>query len=196
MRFLRPNRTRMWGSMRLGFAVCCLLSACPAGAQSVYDSVYQETFSGLAWMQDLRRWAQHAECRLEPSFQLNNAKCGCAVNYTRSRRSSTRRLKQASFSGTIQCNDSMCWTGLLFCTAIPGCCTMRRQQLKALQIPYQHPYAKHGIVATLGTGKAPCIVLRTDMDALPIPVKAASFSALIIVYSSLLYMRIALLPSE
>lgn len=73
---------------------------------------------------------------------------------------------------------------------------MRRQQLKALQIPYQHPYAKHGIVATLGTGKAPCIALRTDMDALPIPVKAASFSALIIVYSSLLYMRIALLPSE
>ena len=46
-----------------------------------------------------------------------------------------------------------------------------RQQLEALQIPYQHPYAKHGIVATLGTGQAPCIALRTDMDALPIPVK-------------------------
>lgn len=56
------------------------------------------------------------------------------------------------------------------------CCIMRRQQLEALQIPYQHPYAKHGIVATLGTGEGPCIALRTDMDALPIPVKAA-FSA-------------------
>lgn len=44
-----------------------------------------------------------------------------------------------------------------------------RQQLDALDIPYQYPYAKHGIVATLGTGKPPCIALRTDMDALPIP---------------------------
>lgn len=70
---------------------------------------------------------------------------------------------------------------------------MRRQQLEALQIPYQHPYAKHGIVATLGTGEAPCIALRTDMDALPIPVKAASFSLLSGANSSLLYMHIALL---
>lgn len=43
-----------------------------------------------------------------------------------------------------------------------------------MNIPYKHPYAKHGIVATLGTGKAPCIALRTDMDALPIPVSLAS----------------------
>ncbi len=45
-----------------------------------------------------------------------------------------------------------------------------RKQLDALHIPYQHPFAKHGIVATLGSGKPPCIALRTDMDALPIPV--------------------------
>ena len=53
---------------------------------------------------------------------------------------------------------------------------MYRQQLDALDIPYQYPYAKHGIVATLGTGKPPCIALRTDMDALPIPVWTALWS--------------------
>ncbi len=51
-----------------------------------------------------------------------------------------------------------------------------RKQLDALDIPYQHPFAKHGIVATLGSGKAPCIALRTDMDALPIPVRLTMFA--------------------
>ena len=46
-----------------------------------------------------------------------------------------------------------------------------RQQLDALQIPYQHPLAKHGIVASIGSGKSPWIALRTDMDALPIQVR-------------------------
>lgn len=47
--------------------------------------------------------------------------------------------------------------------------TFLRKQLDAFGISYQHPFAKHGIVATLGSGKAPCMALRTDMDALPIP---------------------------
>lgn len=109
MRYLRPDRTRTWACtcLRSGTLVCCLLSVCLAGAESVYDFVYQETLSGLAWMQNLRRWARYAG--FKPSFQLNTTKCGCAVSYTRSRRSSIRRSKQAFFSGQTQCNNSMCY---------------------------------------------------------------------------------------
>ena len=45
-----------------------------------------------------------------------------------------------------------------------------REKLKELDIPFKHPIAKTGIVATIGTNKNPKIALRSDIDALPIRV--------------------------
>lgn len=49
-----------------------------------------------------------------------------------------------------------------------------RNELQKMEIGYRFPLAITGIRATIGTGEAPFVALRADMDALPIQVEIFS----------------------
>ncbi|XP_066305763.1 IAA-amino acid hydrolase ILR1-like 3 isoform X4 [Miscanthus floridulus] len=49
---------------------------------------------------------------------------------------------------------------------------LARDELDALGVGFRHLVMRTDVVATLGTGRPPIVVLRADMDALPIQVCA------------------------
>ena len=57
-----------------------------------------------------------------------------------------------------------------------------RHELDRMEVMYKYPLAKTGLRAWIGTGSAPFVAIRADMDALPIQVPL-SFSTVIIGFS-------------